>query len=71
MQISAPRLVLYTISTPKLVMYSQRGNTLFPTWECNVPNVGISLFLIPITGCLCSPKVEFVVLKISRGLVED
>ena len=23
-------------------MYSQRGNTLFPTWERLIPNVGIS-----------------------------
>jgi len=23
-------------------MYSQRGNTLFPTWECLIPNVGTS-----------------------------
>ena len=26
---------------PGLDAYSQRGNALFPTWECHVPNVGI------------------------------
>ena len=29
-----------SISSLRLGYYSQRGNTLFPTWECFVPNVG-------------------------------
>ena len=24
------------------MLYSQRGNTLFPAWECFIPSVGIS-----------------------------
>ena len=31
----------------RLVIDSQCGNTLFPTWECDVPNVGILRQLLP------------------------
>ena len=52
------------------ILYSQRGNILFPTWEYHALNMGISCFLIPITGCLFT-QGRIVVLKTSRGLVED
>ena len=39
------------VAAPRYITYSQRGNNLFPLWECDVPSVGISLFLIPTTGC--------------------
>ena len=35
---------------PKGNFYSQRGNILFPGWECFVPNVGIIFTLKRITG---------------------
>ena len=34
------RCCLFTLL--RLGICSQRGNTLFPVWECHVPNVGIS-----------------------------
>ena len=58
------------------VTYSQRGNTLFPTWEHFIPNVGISrsqhgniTLSYSITGCLFT-QGRIVVLKTSRGFVE-
>ena len=30
----------------RLVIYSQRGNVLFPTWEYFIPSVGIFLLIV-------------------------
>jgi hypothetical protein len=44
-------------------IYSQCGNVMFPAWEYHS-------FLIPTTGCQFT-QGKIVVVKISRGLVED
>ena len=40
----------------RLVIYSQRGNVLFPTWEYFIPNVGIffaQVMRVPINSFGC------------------
>ena len=34
----------------RIVIYSQRGNVLFPTWEFFIPNVGIFLLIVMVVS---------------------
>ena len=58
------------ISAPKLVMHSQRGNTLFPVWESFVPNVGTSRSQHG-NNCSLVGQTTHLQQRFSRGQVED